>query len=66
MGATSEKALERGVKINEIIKEAAGVLGGGGGGKPQLAQGAGKEGSKMPETLEFVGQAVRESLSRLV
>ncbi|MDP3066085.1 MAG: alanine--tRNA ligase [Methanobacteriaceae archaeon] len=66
VGATSEKALERGVKINEIIKEAAGVLGGGGGGKPQLAQGAGKEGSKMPEALEFVGQAVRESLSRLL
>ena len=35
VGAVSPKALEHGIKINEIIKGAAGVLGGGGGGKPQ-------------------------------
>ena len=39
------------MKINEIIKEASQILGGGGGGRPNLAQGAGKNKEKMEETL---------------
>ena len=39
-------------KINEIIKTAAGVLGGGGGGRLTLAQGAGKNADKMDEAIQ--------------
>ena len=52
VGAASQKAIDEGVKINEIIKTAAGVLGGGGGGRLTLAQGAGKNTDKMDEALK--------------
>ena len=46
-----EKTLMLG-KINEIIKTAAGVLGGGGGGRLTLAQGACKNADKMDEAIK--------------
>ena len=39
VGAASQNAIDNDIKINEIIKTAAGVLGGGGGGRLTLAQG---------------------------
>lgn len=54
VGASSKKALDKGIKINEIIKEAAKILGGGGGGRPTLAQGAGPNTDKMQDALDFV------------
>lgn len=53
-GAASAKALKKGVKVNEIIKEAANIMGGGGGGKPNLAQGAGRKLEKLQEALNSV------------
>ncbi len=53
VGTSSREAIESGIKINEIIKEAAGILGGGGGGRPNLAQGAGPNAEKMQEALSF-------------
>ncbi|MDI9437281.1 MAG: alanine--tRNA ligase [Euryarchaeota archaeon] len=64
VGAVSPKALEHGIKINEIIKGAAGVLGGGGGGKPQLAQGAGRHPEKINEALKFVYNDIKSRLSQ--
>ena len=52
VGAASQNAIDDGVKINEIIKTAAGVLGGGGGGRLTLAQGAGKNTDKMDEAIQ--------------
>ena len=52
VGAASDNAIDAGVKINEIIKTAAGVLGGGGGGRLTLAQGAGKDTDKMDEAIK--------------
>lgn len=63
VGASSKKALDKGIKINEIIKEAAKILGGGGGGRPTLAQGAGPQGEKMQEALDFVLDAVKKEIS---
>lgn len=53
VGASSKRALDKGIKINEIIKEAAKILGGGGGGRPTLAQGAGPNTDKMQDALDF-------------
>ena len=52
VGAASQNAIDSGVKINEIIKTAAGILGGGGGGRLTLAQGAGKNTDKMSEAIQ--------------
>ncbi len=63
-GAASLKALDREIKINEIIKEAAAIMGGGGGGKPNLAQGAGREGDKIGDALEFVYNTLKDKLAQ--
>ena len=52
VGAASDKAIDSNVKINDIIKQAASVLGGGGGGRLTLAQGAGPNKDKMEDALD--------------
>jgi alanyl-tRNA synthetase len=63
-GAASQKALDKGIKINEIIKKAAQILGGGGGGRPNLAQGAGSDGTKIQEALDFVKEPLKDTLAQ--
>jgi alanyl-tRNA synthetase len=62
VGSSSARALDRGLKINIIIKETAAILGGGGGGRPNLAQGAGKNHDKMEEALNFALEKIEEIL----
>ncbi|HTX61944.1 MAG TPA: DHHA1 domain-containing protein, partial [Methanobacterium sp.] len=59
-GAASPKALSKGIKVNEIIKRAANIMGGGGGGKPNLAQGAGRDPSKLSEAMNSVTEYLKE------
>ncbi|NLS08728.1 alanine--tRNA ligase [Nesterenkonia sp. MY13] len=56
---TTEEARTEGLKAGDLVKVATGVLGGGGGGKPDLAQGGGQDASKIDEALEAVVTAVR-------
>ena len=42
----------------KIIKEIAGIVGGSGGGRPDMAQAGGKSPEKLPEALEHVFQVV--------
>ena len=63
VGASSKKALGIGVEVNEIIMGAAKILGGGGGGRPNLAQGAGPNSDKIEEALKFVINQIK-SVSR--
>lgn len=63
-GAASKKAMDRGIKINEIIREAAKIMGGGGGGRPNLAQGAGRDADKIEEALEFVRETIKDKLAQ--
>ncbi len=37
------------IKAGELVKNLAGLLGGGGGGRPEAAQGKGKDGARLPE-----------------
>ncbi len=64
VGASSKKAVDSGVKINQIIKDAAKILGGGGGGRPTLAQGAGKNSDKMQDALNIAFKQIKDILSR--
>ncbi len=59
VGASSPKAIVKGIKMNEIIREAAGVLGGGGGGKPNLAQGAGPKTNKLDDALKKALESIK-------
>ncbi|HTI35520.1 MAG TPA: DHHA1 domain-containing protein, partial [Miltoncostaea sp.] len=45
-------AVAAGLSAGDIIREVAPIVGGGGGGKPQMARAGGKDPSKLPEALE--------------
>ena len=47
VGATVTKELTDRVKAGDLVKELTGLLGGGGGGRPETAQGKGKDVSKV-------------------
>ncbi|UOQ58688.1 alanine--tRNA ligase [Leucobacter allii] len=51
IAATTARARETGVKAGDLAKLGARVLGGGGGGKPDLAQGGGADVAKIDEAL---------------
>lgn len=55
---TTEAARAEKLAAGDLVKVACGVLGGGGGGKPDLAQGGGQDASKIAEALTAVTTAV--------
>ena len=57
-----QKAIDEGVKINEIIKTAAGVLGGGGGGRPNMAQAGGKNPAGIPDAIAKAKEVLAEQI----
>ncbi|MFQ6136396.1 MAG: alanine--tRNA ligase [Candidatus Hydrothermarchaeales archaeon] len=50
------------IDMGEIVRDACKVLGGGGGGKPSFAQGAGVHKEKIDEAKEFVRRYVEEKV----
>ena len=54
--------VEKGIHAGNIIKEVAKVTGGGGGGRPDMAQAGGKDASKIEEALSKVPQIVESQL----
>lgn len=56
--AVNEGAQAKGLKAGTLVKTASQVLGGGGGGKPDLAQGGGQDVSKIDEALATLRQHI--------
>ena len=52
LAAGNDAAVEAGFNANDVIKQVAPVLGGGGGGKPNMAQAGGKDASKIDAAIE--------------
>ncbi|ACB85352.1 alanine--tRNA ligase [Natranaerobius thermophilus] len=55
--------VEKGVHAGNIVKEVAKITGGGGGGRPDMAQAGGKEPDKLNEAIMKVETLVRNQLS---
>ena len=55
-----EVAVKKGAHAGNIIKVIAKMTGGGGGGRPNMAQAGGKDGSKIDEALEMVSKIIDE------
>jgi alanyl-tRNA synthetase len=55
--------IERGLKAGDIVREVARIVGGGGGGRPDLAQAGGKDAGKLPEALAAVPGLVEKALT---
>ena len=62
MATASDAAVKKGAHAGNLIKEVAGVLGGGGGGKPQMAQAGGKDLSAIPEALKKAKDIIQAQL----
>jgi alanyl-tRNA synthetase len=60
--AATRGAVERGVKAGDIVKIAARVVGGGGGGRDTMAQAGGRDPDKLPEALA----AARAEIERVL
>jgi alanyl-tRNA synthetase len=56
----SPEAIARGVKAVDLIKLAAGICGGGGGGRDDFAEAGGKDGSKVGAASTAVRQKIHE------
>ncbi len=63
VAAVSEDLVRRGLHAGELVKYAAAPLGGGGGGKPGLAQAGGKDAARLTEALASVSGWVAARLS---
>jgi alanyl-tRNA synthetase len=59
----SSDLVDRGLDAVEIARTAAGVVGGGGGGRPDLAQAGGSDPSKLPEAFSAARQLIEDTLS---
>ena len=55
--------VDRGVHAGNWVAEVARVVGGGGGGRPDMAQAGGKDPSKLEEALDHARQQLVEMLS---
>jgi alanyl-tRNA synthetase len=58
----SADLIKRGLHAGNWLKQVAPVVGGGGGGRPDLAQAGGKNPEKIPEALEQALRAMRAML----
>jgi alanyl-tRNA synthetase len=54
LAAVTPDLVKKGYHAGQIVKQVAAVAGGSGGGKPDLAQGGGKDKNKLDEALKLV------------
>jgi alanyl-tRNA synthetase len=52
VAAVSDDVVAKGLKAGDWVKQVAAITSGGGGGRPQMAQGSGKDPSKIPAALD--------------
>ena len=62
MVMAGKTAVEKGVDANEIVREASEIIGGGGGGKPNFAQGGGTQTKKLTEAVRKAEEVLRKQL----
>ncbi|MEM3153448.1 MAG: alanine--tRNA ligase [Candidatus Bathyarchaeia archaeon] len=62
MVMAGKKAVEKGVNAAEIVREASEIIGGGGGGRTNFAQGGGTKPEKLKEALEKVEEVLRKQV----
>jgi alanyl-tRNA synthetase len=62
IGAVTSDLLDAGVEARPIVHPAAQVVGGGAGGKGDLAQAGGKQGDKLTEALEVAARAAHDAV----
>lgn len=62
LATVTDDLVERGIHAGHIVREVAGIVGGSGGGRPNLAQAGGKDSSKLAEALAAVPGLIEQSI----
>ena len=62
VGAVTKDLTAKGVSARELLAAGAALLGGGAGGKPELAISGGPDASRLQEAIDSVAQAARDAL----
>ncbi|MHC5087566.1 MAG: alanine--tRNA ligase-related protein, partial [Planctomycetota bacterium] len=62
LAGVTDDLIKKGVRAGDIVKEIAPIVGGGGGGRPNLAQAGGKDASKLDEALGKAKAMIAEKL----
>jgi len=63
MVMAGDVAVQKGVNAGNVVKEAAPIFGGGGGGRPNFAQGGGTQPSKLQDAVKAAEEAVKKQLN---
>jgi alanyl-tRNA synthetase len=64
VAALTNDLVKKGLKSGDIVKQVAAVVGGSGGGKPDMAQAGGKDATKLPDAIKKAAELGRELLSK--
>lgn len=59
----TDGAIKKGAHAGNLIKEIAAIVGGGGGGRPNMAQAGGKNPAAIPEALERACKVMKEQIT---
>lgn len=65
VASVSNDYVAQGTKAGDLVKEAAQLCGGGGGGKPNFAQAGGKDAGKIQEALQAVQSTLNKQVSKV-
>lgn len=60
--AVPQELVKQGIHAGKLVKEVAAVCGGGGGGRPDMAQAGGKDASKIKEALKRAEELVSQNV----
>ena len=63
IAAVTDDLVQKGIHAGKLIGQIAKVVGGGGGGRPNMAQAGGKEPAKLGEALELAQQLATASVA---
>ncbi|MBE7058399.1 MAG: alanine--tRNA ligase, partial [Ruminococcaceae bacterium] len=58
LAMATKSAVEKGIHCGNIVKKGAAICGGGGGGRPDMAQAGGKQPEKIDEMLSKIGELI--------
>ncbi|MCP4259152.1 MAG: alanine--tRNA ligase [Planctomycetes bacterium] len=63
LAGMTDDVIKKGLKAGDIVKETAPIIGGGGGGRPQMAQAGGKNPKKINDALKKASELIKEKLA---
>jgi alanyl-tRNA synthetase len=64
LAGVSDDLIEKGLKAGDLIKEIAPIVGGGGGGRPQMAQAGGKDPAKLDDAIARASEIIKAKLRK--